>query len=66
MELEETVMVPHELLLLVVATELRPALRSLTVEELRLTPAQVRELDERPDPFLDPWEEDEDATDTKS
>lgn len=32
---------------------------------VKLTPAQVRELEERPDPFLDPWEEGDDATDAE-
>ncbi|MFZ0699877.1 MAG: hypothetical protein WAN74_06805 [Thermoplasmata archaeon] len=48
-----------------VANELRPTLRALTIGELRLTPAQVRQLDEDQDPFLDPWDEDEDPTDTE-
>jgi hypothetical protein len=30
---------------------------------LKLTAAQRRELEERRDPFLDPWMEDEDAPD---
>jgi hypothetical protein len=33
---------------------------------LKLTAAQRRELEERPDPFLDPWVEDEDAPDPSS
>lgn len=37
-----------------------------TVEPLKLTEAQKRELEERPDPFLDPWVEDEDAPDPSS
>jgi hypothetical protein len=62
-KVEETVMERREPSSLVVATELRPPRRSLSVEELKLTPAQAREFEERPDPFLDPWEEDEDAAD---